>query len=82
MKLTVRKAMFFRNKKRFAINEGDRFKRTIGANIEERAIVEWVGRDAAGIPHVRYRSIAPGLHHKEEMRLLAKEVFIDNYAPV
>ena len=75
------KKMLFKAAKTIPLEKGAAYQRRRNYDLIERAVVEWVGEDATGIPHVRYVSNILGSSDKSDTRFLAQSEFIKQYAP-
>ena len=76
------RAMFFKRRKvNECVHEGSVFERVHSTNMVEQAEVLWVGNDAAGIPHVRFRMsyLRARRIEPQGMRMLALACFAERY---
>ncbi len=74
--------MFFKRRKiDQQVTEGGVYERVHPTNTVEEAEVLWVGKDAAGIPHVRFRMsyLRPHGREPQGMRILALACFAERY---
>lgn len=61
------------------IAEGAVFERARANNVVERATVVWIGKDHAGIPHVRFLVSFSGHDDSLDTRMLALAEFKQHY---
>ncbi len=72
--------LFFKINKQNEIVTGAEYQRCREYNLVERAIVQWVGDDTTGIPHVRYSCKIDGMRDGSDTRFLAKSEFARQFA--
>lgn len=74
--------MFFRRRDASKqVAKGAVFERHRPYNVTERAVILWVGPDATGIQHVRYRLNNESIDVVEDTRILSLATFTELYRP-
>jgi hypothetical protein len=72
--------LLYQVSKKSPLEKGAFYQRQRSYDLVEQAVVQWIGEDATGIPHVKYFSRILGLDDEPDTRFLAQSEFIRQYA--
>jgi len=72
--------LFYKISTKSPVEKGAFYQRRRSHDLVEQVVVQWIGEDAIGIPHVKYISKILGLDEEPDTRFLAQSEFIKQYA--